>query len=60
MDEEAEERRYQRLKEEGYAAFGRGRSNTDNPYSMDGDIEAWNDGWMEALDDRDMRVEGYY
>jgi ribosome modulation factor len=49
--------RYTQLFNEGYAACRAGKSNIDNPYSEDGDQEAWNDGWFERVDDEAEAAE---
>lgn len=51
---------YQRIFNEGYAACRAGKSNIDNPYTDDGDAEAWNEGWFERIDDEQMAAEGCY
>lgn len=36
---------------EGFAAFGAGKAETDNPYDIDREFEAhcaWGDGWRAA------------
>lgn len=49
--------RYDQLFHEGYAACRAGKSNIDNPYTDDGDQEAWNNGWMERCDDEAEAAE---
>jgi ribosome modulation factor len=49
---------YRDLFSEGYRACARGKSNIDNPYVDDGDSEAWNDGWLQRLDDENEAAEG--
>jgi ribosome modulation factor len=42
--------RYDRIFREGQDACARGKSNIDNPYTDDGDQEAWNEGWFDRCD----------
>jgi ribosome modulation factor len=48
---ESDHERYARIECEGYRACRAGKSNIDNPYTEDGDMEAWNDGWFARVED---------
>jgi ribosome modulation factor len=47
---ETDAERADRIFNEGQAACRAGKSNIDNPYTDDGDMEAWNDGWFDQVD----------
>jgi hypothetical protein len=47
---ETDAARYMRILNEGRAGCRAGKSNIDNPYTDDGDQEAWNDGWFDQCD----------